>query len=570
MKLASILDGIVKGNDDGSWDRLFRFCSCCLRVPKRGGHRRSLAGEVNQLISEETDPPSPTRPGKQGSRPAHYPLNSLAARVSCKLEEGDFRGAVRLICSEDSIAELDEVTLAALRSKHPPPHPNSCIPPVPEEFAPAIQVSEEEIAHAISSFPNGSSGGPDGLRPQHLKDLISTSAERGGRELLRALTSFGNLVLDGKTPPSARPFFFGATLIPLGKKGGGIRPIAVGHTLRRLVAKCASSVILPSLGNLLAALQLGCGTPMGCEAVVHAAHQFVHNLIPGQMLLKLDFKNALDCLRCDKMLMTVRESIPELFQFVHSVYAQTSSLFCTDQVVKSSEGVQQGDPLGPMLFCLTIHPMVEKLRSELKVFYLDDGTLGGNLEDIIRDLKLVEKEAAELGLQLNRSKSELLCEDQTTRDQLLKVVPGLQVIGMDQVEILGSPVGSMTSVDVVIKEKIRLLELLGEDALLLLRHSLAIPKVLHVLRSSPCFASTLLSDFDDLLRDILSDVINVRLELGPAWLQASLPVCAGGIGIRSAAQLAPSAYLASAAGCADLVHQILPPPPGYKTLLTLV
>ena len=136
MKLASILDGIVKGNDDGSWDRLFRFCSRCLRVPKRGGHRRSLAGEVNQLISEEADPPSPTRPGKQGSRPAHYPLNSLAARVSCKLE-GDFRGAVRLICSEDSIAELDEVTLAALRSKHPPPHPNSCIPPVPEEFAPS-------------------------------------------------------------------------------------------------------------------------------------------------------------------------------------------------------------------------------------------------------------------------------------------------------------------------------------------------------------------------------------------------------------------------------------------------
>ena len=517
--------------------------------------------------SEETDPPPPTRPGKQGSRPAHYPLNSLAARVSCKLEEGDFRGAVRLICSEDSIAELDEVTLAALRSKHPPPHPNSCIPPVPEEFAPAIQVSEEEIAHAISSFPNGSSGGPDGLRPQHLKDLISTSAERGGRELLRALTSFVNLVLDGKTPPSARPFFFGATLIPLGKKGGGIRPIAVGHTLHRLVAKCASSVILPSLGNLLAPLQLGCGTPMGCEAMVHAARQFVHNLIPGQMLLKLDFKNTFNCLRRDKMLMTVRESIPELFRFVHSAYAQTSPLFCTDQVVESSEGVQQGDPLDPMLFCLTIHPTVEKLRSELKVFYLDDGTLGDNLQDITRDLQLVEKEAAELGLQLNRSKSELLCEDPTTRDQLLKVVPGLQVIGMDQVEILGSPVGSMTSVDVVINEKIRLLELLGErlrllqaqDALLLLRHSLAILKVLHVLRSSPCFASTLLSDFDDLLRDILSDVINVRLELGPAWLQASLPVHAGGIGIRSAAQLAPSAYLASAAGCADLVHQILPP-----------
>ena len=103
--------------------------------------------------------------------------------------------------------ELNEATLGALRSKHPPPHPDSCIPPPPEEQAPTILVSEKEVARVISSFPNGSAGGPDGLRPQNLKDLTSTSAERGGRELLRALTSFVNFVLEGKTPPSVRPFF---------------------------------------------------------------------------------------------------------------------------------------------------------------------------------------------------------------------------------------------------------------------------------------------------------------------------------------------------------------------------
>ena len=102
-------------------------------------------------------------------------------------------------------------------------------------------------------------------------------------------------------------------MIPLGKKGGGIRPITVGHTLRRLAAKCASSVILPSLGNLLAPLQLGCGTPVGCEAVVHAARQFIHNSISGQTLLKLDFKNAFNCLRRNKMLIAVKDSVPELF-----------------------------------------------------------------------------------------------------------------------------------------------------------------------------------------------------------------------------------------------------------------
>ena len=42
------------------------------------------------------------------------------------------------------------------------------------------------------------------------------------------------------------------------------------------------------------------------------------------------------------------------------------------------------------------------------------------------------------------------------------------------------------------------------------------------------------------------------------WIQASLPVKHGGLGIRSAAQLAPSAFLASAAGSSGLVSQILP------------
>ena len=99
----------------------------------------------------------------------------------------------------------------------------------------------------------------------------------------------------------------------------------MGHTLRRLVAKCASSVVLPTLGNLLAPLQLGCGTPIGCEAVIHAARLFTYNMIPGQMLLKLDFKNAFNCLQRDKMLMKVSESIPELFRFVHSAYSYMHS-----------------------------------------------------------------------------------------------------------------------------------------------------------------------------------------------------------------------------------------------------
>ena len=39
---------------------------------------------------------------------------------------------------------------------------------------------------------------------------------------------------------AVREIFFGGWLIVLEKKAGGIRPIAVGYTLRRLAAKCAN------------------------------------------------------------------------------------------------------------------------------------------------------------------------------------------------------------------------------------------------------------------------------------------------------------------------------------------
>ena len=90
---------------------------------------------------------------------------------------------------------------------------------------------------AIRSFPNGSAGGPDRLKPQHLKDVIQGVDIVEDSPFLCALTEFCNLVLRGNVPDEVRPFFFGATLVALRKQSGGVRPIAVGCTLHRLIAR---------------------------------------------------------------------------------------------------------------------------------------------------------------------------------------------------------------------------------------------------------------------------------------------------------------------------------------------
>ena len=84
--------------------------------------------------------------------------------------------------------------------------------------------------------------------------------------------------------------------------------------------------------------------------------------------------------------------------------------------------------------------------------------------------------------------------------------------------------------------------------------------MLYTLRTAPCFLSPLLQSFDDPQRSLLADIANISVDANdPAWAQAVLPVWSGGLGIRSASQLAPSAFLASAAGSSELTHRILPP-----------
>ena len=171
-KFAAILGAVVDKNDHTSWVRLLRFSSRCLRHPERGGGRQSLASAVNRQLKEEVDPPPTVSLSPATKRPLlGDPDAQLAARVSAKLEEGDFKGAVRLASSEDTLAPLNVATLEALKGKHPPPHPDSIIPSA-DQTSQHLTISGEDITQAILSFPKSSAGGPDGLRPHHLKDIV--------------------------------------------------------------------------------------------------------------------------------------------------------------------------------------------------------------------------------------------------------------------------------------------------------------------------------------------------------------------------------------------------------------
>ena len=103
----------------------------------------------------------------------------------------------------------------------------------------------------------------------------------------------------------------------------------------------------------------------------------------------------------------------------------------------------------------------------------------------------------------------------------------------------------------------RLSLLSSQDALFILRAATGSQIILSVLRAAPCTDHPALVRFDATLRGGLSAILNCEIS-GLSWTQANLPICDGGLGVRSVVMLAPSAFLASAAATLPLQEAILP------------
>ena len=401
-RLARILEACGEGNGIESWKELILFAPRMLHAPT-GKKSVRLANKIMNNLQgiAVAEPVARTRQKKKTNDDA------IRKQIDLKFQDGDISGAVRLLASEDSIAPVNDETLAALRLKHRTPPPDVHFPDV--AAAPdRPEITCEEVSKALQSFSAGSGAGPDGIRPQHLKDLAGIRGETGTK-FLAALCKANNRIVNGDIPPEAATVLFGANLTPLLKKDGGIRPIASGSVFRRLAGKIVSNRIQAQLGEVLRPVQLGYRTKGGCEIAVHATRAFLETATnETRCLLKLDFKDAFNTIRRDTMLEKVKEIIPDYLPYVSSTYHDPTTLFCGDEIIPSNHGVQQGDPLGPMLFCLVVDQLAKSLESPLNLWYLDDATLGGSPESVLEDFVTVMEKADELGLELNASKCELL------------------------------------------------------------------------------------------------------------------------------------------------------------------
>ena len=294
-----------------------------------------------------------------------------------------------------------EAVRQKLLAKHPqdvPQAERARATPAPDRRHQALLEKAEhaEIVQCIKSFPRASAGGGSGLSPTHLKELARLPEANDVTGLVAALAQLVTFMAKGHIPPAIAQWCLGAPLTPLRKRDNGVRPIAVGETLRRLVASWLMRRVRAKAHMLLQPHQVGVATKSGAEAAVHAVRAIAdeHGESPEYGLLLIDWENAFNLVSRNTMLREVRTHLPELLPWAHACYGPNASphIWTGTFGFRSMRGVQQGDPLGPLLFALALRPIIAELLECLPMwqrqadaqsvsrehdallgFYIDDG-----------------------------------------------------------------------------------------------------------------------------------------------------------------------------------------------------
>ena len=315
------------------------------------------------------------------------------------------------------------------------------------EFDPQVLIA------VINTRSSNSGAGNDGQRFSHLKSIVNTKL--GREDFGIAMSSFWRRLINNPNefPPEFWTLWKQSSLIALGEKR---RPVCIGMTWRRLIAAGVVREWKPKLEEVFRdADQYGVAVAGGVEKVAMHA-QLVHQT--GHWVIQTDCSNAFNTAKRTAIMAQAAKSTPDLVEYVARCYDEipAKAVFEMDsgerRTIECTTGVQQGDGMGPPLFCFVLVPITQKLNRKYEhlgvslTAYMDDITLHfktitASTTPVIADL-VDELQAA--GIVVNRAKSSALPppgHEVTQEERRLLGEAGLP-IAEDGIIVVGVPIGT--------------------------------------------------------------------------------------------------------------------------------
>ena len=170
-------------------------------------------------------------------------------------------------------------------------------------------------------------------------------------------------------------------LTALSKPAGGVRGIATGDTLRRLVSRTLARQFAPVFDRATRPYQFALQARAGTDCLA-AMLRAATELDADATVVSLDGRCAYDTVSRTAFLSKLREVAPSLVPYVRAWYGAVSTYLWWDadgqrHDVPQGEGCEQGDALAPALFALAQHDALHEAQGRLQAgeflaAFLDD------------------------------------------------------------------------------------------------------------------------------------------------------------------------------------------------------
>ena len=274
------------------------------------------------------------------------------------------------------------------------------------------------------------------------------------------------------------------------------------------------------------------------------------------------------------MLDLVARDFPSLYPYARMAYGNHTWLYFGEHRIVSQSGVQQGCPLGPLFFSLLMadarsraHDLMKERHPGLglldfEAWYLDDGTVAGPMEVVIAYIEALEEACASVNLRFNRAKCEVISN---AEEVLPPFFDDTAQHTVDDFELLGVPCGNDESVihactllaDKVGRRLARVAQLADPQVVFsLLRHCGGFPLSNFLARAAGTLGRAAFADIDDAVLDAFQKGVT-DIPDAVAREALRLPAGRGGMGLRSAEDSAPLAFIGAVVAARALRHHLV-------------
>jgi hypothetical protein len=263
---------------------------------------------------------------------------------------------------------------------------------IPISISPVV-ISHEIFSNIISQLPVKSANGLSSWSNDIIKYLCQAPqfVSKLSPDFKRYLLKIINAIANGKGGNA--DIWIKSLLIFIQKEdNNSLRPLAIDEPFIRLASKCLNQITSSKVGKKLAPIQMGVGIQGGCEFVAHTVSMWVEEIIKdpssNKIIIRLDKKNAFNSIPRQVIRRGIIKHCPELLSYFDWSYGSCTRLVMVNGEVigLSRNGVRQGDPLGPLFYCLGLDQVIAEASIRFPkvniLYYLDDGFIFGSADDV--------------------------------------------------------------------------------------------------------------------------------------------------------------------------------------------